>query len=136
MKGPDPEIQQKDAQWLAYADEDLRMAKHSLGMPDAEPPYRLIAYHAQQCVEKHLKAFLVRHCKDFPYTHNISTLLEVCGDLGDWPETMEEAEELTPYAVTARYPGENDEVTQKEALQAIEIAQRVRLQVRTQLGQK
>ena len=49
---------------------------------------------------------------------------------------MEEAEELTPYAVTARYPGENDEVTQKEALQAIEIAQRVRLQVRTQLGQK
>lgn len=34
-------------------------------MPGSRP-YRLIAYHAQQCAEKYLKAYLVYHDIDFP----------------------------------------------------------------------
>lgn len=55
MSVPDEVIRQKVVQWLAYGDEDLRLARHGLTMPGG-CSYRLIAYHAQQCAEKHLKA--------------------------------------------------------------------------------
>jgi HEPN domain-containing protein len=64
------EILKKARKWLAYAEEDLRLAKHGLTM-SSSCPYRLIAYHAQQCAEKYLKAYLVFKRVDFPYTHNI-----------------------------------------------------------------
>lgn len=53
--------------WLSYADEDLRLAQHGLKLTTSVP-YRLIAYHAQQSVEKCLKAYLVHKGIDFPYT--------------------------------------------------------------------
>ena len=76
MSATNAEIRHKVKQWLAFGDEDLRLARHALTMSTG-CPYRLIAYHAQQCAEKHLKAYLVLHKVDFPYTHNISHLLEL-----------------------------------------------------------
>jgi hypothetical protein len=61
----------KVKEWARSADEDLRLARHGLALKSA-CPYRLIAYHAQQCAEKYLKAFLVFEGVDFPYTHNIA----------------------------------------------------------------
>ena len=58
MKLPDPTVLEKVKQWLAYAEEDLGVARHAFSMPEL-PSYRLIAFHAQQCAEKHLKAYLV-----------------------------------------------------------------------------
>ncbi len=66
----------KVKKWINYAEEDLRLAKHSLTM-ESGCPFRLTAYHAQQCAEKYLKAFLVFHQIDFPYTHSITRLLEI-----------------------------------------------------------
>jgi HEPN domain-containing protein len=48
-------------------------------------------------------------------------------------QALKDAEELTPYAITARYPGEDEVITREEAQEAIEIAQRVRKQVRSAL---
>ena len=65
-----------------YAEEDLRIAKYSLTM-ESSCPFRLIAYHAQQCAEKNLSrkfSGLVFHHIDFPYTHSITRLLEI----GEW----------------------------------------------------
>ncbi len=95
----------------------------------------MIAYHSQQSTEKCLKAYLVYHNVDFPYTHNIRRLLKLCGKLGPWPQTLEDAEELTPYAITARYPGEDDEVTEAEATRAVGVAEHVRDVVRKELKQ-
>ncbi|MBE0618042.1 MAG: HEPN domain-containing protein, partial [Proteobacteria bacterium] len=68
---------------------------------------------------------------DFPYTHNISRLIELCGELAaDWTGTILDAEELTSFAITARYPGQHTEVTREEALRAIEISAAVRKTVR------
>ena len=131
----DEEIRQKVVLWLTYGDEDLRLARHGLSLPSG-CPYRLIAYHAQQCAEKYLKAYLVFHRIDFPYTHNIARLVELCAGKGDWVEALHEAEELTPFAVTARYPGEDEAVTEEEARHAIEIATLVRHAVRTALAQE
>lgn len=134
MKTPGEQVQRKVQKWVTFADEDLRFAHTGMSLPGREvPPYRLVAYHAQQCAEKYLKAYLVCQGVDFPYTHNISTLLELCSDYAAWPTGLREAEELTDYAITTRYPGEDKEVTQAEAGSAIDIARKVRDQVRTEL---
>lgn len=134
MKTPDEEIQHKVKEWLAYADDDLRFAHIGLSLSAQQrPPYHLVAYHAQQCAEKCLKAYLVYRSVDFPRTHNISTLLELCSDYADWPLALCDAEELTDYAVATRYPGEAAGVTAHDAQRAIENAERVRIQVRAAL---
>jgi HEPN domain-containing protein len=135
MSAPDEEVRRKVTQWLVYGDEDLRLARHGLTLP-ADQPFRLIAYHAQQCAEKYLKGYLVFHQIDFPYTHNISRLVEMCSEQGLEGETLQDAEELSPFAITARYPGEGEEVTEEEALRAIDIAARVREVVKESLMQK
>ena len=132
MKKNDSEILRKVAQWFLYADEDLNMATKVLADKE-DCPYRLVAFHAQQCAEKYLKAFLVYHGEEFPYTHNISTLLELCGEHANWPGKLIDAEELTQYAITARYHGEDSEVTEEEAERAVELAKQVRQEVRTSL---
>jgi HEPN domain-containing protein len=60
-------------------------------------PYRLIAYHAQLCAEKYLKAFLVYHRIDFPYTHDIGRLLELCAEKGELAKDPPEADEFPPF---------------------------------------
>jgi HEPN domain-containing protein len=121
MSANDDEILKKVKQWLAYADEDLRLARHGMTLSTGAP-HRLIAYHAQQCAEKCLKAYLIFHHIDFPFTHNISRLLELCGEETSWIKSLMDAEELTFYAITARYPGTEDEVAAEEALRAIKLA--------------
>jgi HEPN domain-containing protein len=134
MSGIEKEILKKVMQWLVLADEDLNLASHALGL-GVRSPYRLIAYHAQQCAEKYLKAFLVYHNIDFPYTHSIRVLLKLCSNLATWTQALEDAEELSFYAITTRYPGEELEVTEAEAKRAIDLARKVREQVRTVLKQ-
>jgi HEPN domain-containing protein len=129
MKLPDSHILEKVRQWLAYAEEDLRVARYGFLMPGT-PPSRLIAFHAQQCAEKYLKAYLIFHVVDFPYTHDIAELLEMCAARAAWPGQLSDAEELTPYAITARYPGEDLEVSEADARRAVEIAEQVRQVVR------
>jgi HEPN domain-containing protein len=70
MSAIEAEIRRKVIQWLNYADEDIQLARHALTLTTGVP-YRLVAYHAQQCAEKSLKAYLVCHRIDFPYTQNI-----------------------------------------------------------------
>ena len=133
MEAPREKVLQKVGEWLARADDDLRLATYALTMQGQAPPYRLIAYHAQQCAEKCLKAFLVFHNVDFPYTHNIRSLLTLCEGLADWGAALGDAQELTAYAVTARYPGEDLIVTDEEARRAVSMAEQVRTRVRADL---
>jgi len=54
--------------------------------------------------------------------------------MADEHSDVADAEELTPFAITARYPGEDEEVSRVEAARAIEIAGRVRKVVRAALA--
>jgi HEPN domain-containing protein len=81
--------------------EDDRAAAAALldiaGVSDA-----IVAFHAQQAVEKSLKAVLASSGVDFPFTHNLAALFQLCEDSGvDVPAKLEEADLLTPYAVAA-----------------------------------
>lgn len=124
------DITDKVNKWVAYAEEDLRLAKYGLKMASS-CPYRLIAYHAQQCAEKYLKAYLVSNNIDFPYTHNIRVLLKLCNK--NWTKKLERAEHLTPFAITTRYPGEDEVVTKKEAQEAIRIAEIIKQEIKKYL---
>jgi HEPN domain-containing protein len=118
------DVRDKVKRWIDYADEDLRLAEHSLTL-GSSCPYRLTAYHAQQCAEKYLKALLVSHQIDFPYTHSITRLLELSSAFLNLEE-FKEAETLSPYAITTRYPGEDEVVSKEEAIMAIQIAKFVK----------
>jgi HEPN domain-containing protein len=62
-----------DAQrWLTFAEQDLRMAEFAL---DAEI-FNQTCFHAQQCVEKCLKACLAAGSALLPRTHLIADLLQ------------------------------------------------------------
>ena len=129
MSVTERDISRKVQQWLDYADEDLVLARHALTLKSTVP-YRLIAYHAQQCAEKHLKAYLVFRQVDFPFTHNLARLVEIAEGLRSWSDTFRDAEELTPFAVTTRYPGEDEPVSGEEARRAIAIAEQTKQIIR------
>jgi HEPN domain-containing protein len=83
--------------------EDDRAAAAALldiaGVSDA-----IVAFHAQQAVENSLKAILASREIDFPFTHNLAALFQLCDDAEvDVPTELHEADLLTPYAVAARY---------------------------------
>lgn len=76
----------------------------------------IVGFHAQQATEKALKAILASRGVDFPFTHNVGLLLQLCEDAGlAVPEALAEADLLTPYGVTLRYgsgsPGTVDRAT-------------------------
>ena len=134
MSGKKSAFAKKAIDWLLHADEDLRLAKHAFKLKTSTP-FKLIAYHAQQCAEKCLKAYLVFKGVDFPFTHNISALLELCSPSAEWAEELDDAKALSAYAITARYPG-TYKVTKKDALQAVEIAEHVRAAIRKSLKEE
>ncbi len=132
MTPPRDAVIAKVREWAAVADEDFRVARHTLSL-SSNCPYRMVAYHAQQCAEKYLKAFLVWRDIDFPYTHNLARLRELCATLAEWPRELRDADELSPFAITTRYPGESPVVTEADARLSVSVAERVRQVVRQAL---
>ena len=57
--------------WLAFAREGLRVAELALN----EGLYNQVCFHAEQCVEKVLKAWLAGKDKKIPRTHRMADLL-------------------------------------------------------------
>jgi HEPN domain-containing protein len=84
-------------------------ASHTLELEE-DCPTDTVAFHAQQCVEKYLKALLVVDGIDFPRTHSLSVLLDLVEESKRPALTTEEQERLTDYATTTRYPGEYEAI--------------------------
>jgi len=114
---------------IEYADEDLRVTELVASL-SSNIPYRFIAYHSQQCAEKYIKAYLLYHDVDFPYTHNISTLIELCLPFVDLNEKLASAKELSKYAVAVRYPTDYLTLTKREAIRLTKIANKVKIEIR------
>ena len=110
--------------WLSKAALDLRAAEHER---TAIPPLTGdMVFHAQQLVEKSLKAFLSWHDRPFRKTHSLVELGQQCTQLHPDLETiLQEAAPLTEYAWKFRYPGEEEEPALQEADAALAKARRV-----------
>lgn len=118
--------------WVVKAEQDYEAARFLIrkrrpALNDA------VSFHAHQCAEKYLKAFLVKHRVAFPKTHDLLELLELASRIDATLELLRPfLTYLLPYAVDIRYPGEG--VTRPEARQAIGYMQRLRERLRYALG--
>ena len=119
-------------EWLAKAENDLQNATHTLTLGQ-DCPTDTVSFHAQQCVEKHLKALLVLRATPFPKTHDIGVLLALIPTRLRPKVERSLRDRLTAYATTMRYPGAGPDIPLTEARQAVALARRVRKEVRQHL---
>jgi HEPN domain-containing protein len=91
---------------LGLARDDELAARSLLpvvGVTDA-----ILGFHSQQAVEKALKAALASRDIEFPHTHDLDGLIELCRTNGlDIPATLDGVEHLAPYGVHMRYGATN-----------------------------
>jgi HEPN domain-containing protein len=119
-------------EWIVKADHDLTAAAHILKLGKAAPT-ETVGFHAQQCVEKYLKAILVYRSIPFAKTHEIGALLALVPSKfrPAVDETMQDR--LTKYATTTRYPESGPDISLTAARKAVALARRVRREVRRKL---
>jgi len=112
--------------WMSIAASDLA-AGQALAISPQSALWIHVAFHAQQSVEKMLKAYLVLQDIDPPFSHNIGQILELCAQHGGagWAREVDDARRLTPFAVQSRYPFEQDELQRSEIEELLGIASRV-----------
>ena len=86
-----------------------------------EVAFAIIAFHAQQCIEKCMKAVLAKNSVTYPRTHDLDDLCELLLASGlDVPFSREVLNDITPYAVTSRYEvADEDLVTYDQIDQAV-----------------
>ncbi len=107
--------------WFQQASEDLRLSKYAM---EANPPFlKGSAFHAQQCVEKALKGFLIFHEERVPRTHDLRGLAKrVCDKRPDLRSSLDSVGKLTKYVTASRYPTEIN-FTKEVVLDAIATAE-------------
>jgi HEPN domain-containing protein len=121
-------------EWLEKAEGDYATAEREL-RARRRPNYDAVCFHAQQTIEKYLKAFLQEHGVNFPKTHSLIELLEIALPFDESLELQRELlVQLERYAVRYRYPGESAD--KDEARTALRAARVVRIFIRQHLGVK
>jgi HEPN domain-containing protein len=119
-------------EWITKAEGDwealeILLTRNTPGLRDA------VVFHAQQCVEKLLKARLIQLGQTVDRIHDLAALshqLEAVDDQWSWDG--EELADLSSGAVLARYPG--FETSAEEQAELVELAGNLRQALRTLLG--
>lgn len=130
-----PEVADLVRQWMQKADNDLRTAQGTLFFPD-NCPYDTVCFHAQQCVEKCLKAALVCVQAPFRKTHDLEELFLMLPSSLVLPASPGELARLTPHATNSRYPDDWRPIEREEAEWAVGMAGRVAEAVRSWLSER
>jgi HEPN domain-containing protein len=111
--------------WLAKAGSDALNIQNNLAA--VQVPWDTVCYHAQQAVEKTLKAYLVFHRRPLLRTHDLVALLAACCEVEPaLAELDETCRRLNAFAVEARYPSDIYEPTEPDAREAVAALDRVR----------
>jgi HEPN domain-containing protein len=120
---PSQAIHKLVCDWLRLAKADLAIAQM---VNDERIAAEILVFHAQQAIEKALKALLVQRQVEFPKTHSIGMLLNLCKGAGyDVPDDLGETATMTVYAVAARYPGIELDIDANDTREAAEQAWRL-----------
>jgi len=115
-------------EWVEKADADFDTAQRELAA-GSRPNYDAVCFHAQQCVEKLMKGFLITLGSVPPRTHDLASLSHlISASCPSWAWPPEDLRLLTRAAVTFRYPGESAE--REEAQAALDACTRLRLHLR------
>ena len=105
-------------EWVAKAENDLKNAAHTLEL-GTDCPTDTVCFHAQQCVQKYVKALLTNLAVDPPRTHDIEELVARLPEEAAVNLSVEEQRRLTDYATVTRYPGDYEPITLGEARKAV-----------------
>ena len=109
-------------EWLNRARSNLARAKSRIAGAYLED----LCFDAQQAAEKAIKAVMIARGIDFPYVHDLGSLLALLEERGDTiPHAIHAAMSLTTYATTTRYPNVGSPVEEREYREAIAIAEAV-----------
>ena len=118
-------------EWVNKAEEDFDVAERESRVRKRPSP-GAVCYHAQQCIEKYLKAVLQEMNRSIPKTHDLYMLLDLCGvDRFGADVDRDGLVSLTRYATHFRYPGEP--ATKDDAKLAIRLMRRYRTTLRAHL---
>jgi len=118
-------------EWLAKAEQDYHSAWRDYRARKF-PNYDGAGFHAQQCIEKYLKGFLVSRGQPSAWGHDLLAITDKC--LPFFPELELEKPLLallTKFAVHYRYPGES--ASKAEARSAIKAMEQLRHLIREKL---
>jgi HEPN domain-containing protein len=119
-------------EWLLKAEEDF-LAATALNRRRKQPLLNVVCFHAQQAVEKYLKARLEEAGLAVPKTHDLLHLLKLLSPVEPlWSSYIGAFSLLVSYAIQTRYPG--TAVTKADARHAMELCRRFRGEVRHSLG--
>lgn len=111
---------------LGLAADDQAAVRAMLDVPSVTDS--IVGFHAQQAVEKALKAVLASRGVEFPFTHSLAALMDLCDSAGaSVTSSLFDARRLTPHAARLRYGLDaTTDVTRAEAaewaVEAIEWA--------------
>jgi HEPN domain-containing protein len=109
--------------FLALADRDIRTFRLLSDIPESDD--EAVGFHAQQAVEKCLKAVLAQHRVEVHKTHDLRALLDLLGVRNlPIPAMAEELDNLIPFAVILRYDLSETEALDRQ--QAGAVVDRVR----------
>lgn len=120
--------------WLEKANEDIQVAL--LIIKEDIPLTGPVCFHCQQAAEKFFKAFLTLHRIDFPKTHNLDYLHELCKKINAKMFENIDTKDLNAFGVDIRYPGDIYHPTVNETKQYIEIARQIKNIVEAQIRKK
>lgn len=111
-------------EWVSKAEGDYATAGRELRAAEA-PNYDAVCFHAQQCVEKLMKALLIQVGVTPPRSHDLSALYQLLKPVcAEWSWPAQELRFLTRASVEFRYPGESADFV--EASESFELATRMR----------
>ena len=118
-------------EWIQRAEADYVTVQQLLLTADPLL-HNIICFHAQQSIEKYLKAWLQEANIHTPRTHNLEELLDlIVPTRPNWADWQPDFKIITRYAVEPRYPG--DLRTAEDTQHASNICDEVRQAIRTQL---
>jgi HEPN domain-containing protein len=120
------------SEWVSKAEGDFATAQRELQVIN-DTNYDAVYFHAQQCVEKYLKAQLQELDVPFGKTHDLSSLLDLILPVETtWDVLREDLHALTVFAVTYRYP--SDSADETDAREAVNRCEKVRGILRASLN--
>lgn len=108
--------------WFAYARSDLALAKTP---PSDEILKDSLCFHAQQAVEKSIKAVLVQLGIAFPKVHSIERLIDLLPASVARTSELIASAQMTAFATTFRYPGVQEPVSDEQHVEALRLAEAV-----------
>lgn len=103
--------------WFRKAENDLLVIKNNFS--SKEIPIDACCFHAQQAAEKYLKAYLVSRLVNFPKTHDLQSLANLCIKVNhSFNSIIDSSMRLSDFAITPRYPDAFDDLTIEDAVNA------------------